>query len=108
MTSIDFNNFLTFLNDNRIFPPSLVNDPVWQKNTVIFLGTFERFLRTDKGKEYLNNPSEEKITIVEGSTIPVTGNNCPECPRKEDLKPIKNIVKKINPFEQILRGEYRK
>lgn len=107
MTQIDFNNFLNFLKENRIFPPILLDDPVWQKNSLIFLSTFERFLRTEKGKEYLKNLAEGKITIVEGNTIPTTDSNCPECVKKEDLKP-KNTVVKVNPFEQILRGEYKK
>jgi len=107
MTSIDFNNFINFLKEKRIFPPSLLNDPIWQKNTKVFLNTFERFLKTDQGKEYLKNLQEEKITIVEGNTIPTTESNCSECVKKEDLKP-QNTTVKVNPFEQILRGEYRR
>jgi hypothetical protein len=108
MTQIDFNNFITFLKENKIFPPILLNDPIWQKNSRLFLSTFEKFLRTDKGKEYLKNLTEGKITIVEGNTIPTTESNCSECVKKEDLKSIQNTVVKVNPFEQILRGEYKK
>lgn len=104
MTSVDFNNFTNFLEEKKIFPPVLLYDAIWRKNSKLFLSTFERFLRTDKGKEYLKNLQEEKITIVEGNTIPTTESNCPECVKREDIKP-QNTIVKVNPFEQILRGE---
>ena len=95
------------MKEKQIFPLILLDDPIWIKNTQIFLSTFERFLKTDKGKEYLKNMQEERITVVEGNIIPTTDSNCSECVKKEDLKP-KNTVIKVNPFEQILRGEYKK
>ncbi|HNR64730.1 MAG TPA: hypothetical protein PKJ95_00385 [Atribacterota bacterium] len=112
MTQIDFDNFINFLKNNKIFPPSLLNDPVWQKNTQIFLSTFERFLKTDQGQDYIKDlPNHTYVRVIEdGSIIPASNNNCIECPQAEDLIPKENTikVKKVNPFEQILRGEYKK
>lgn len=75
MTSIDFNNFINFLNDNRIFPSSLINDPVWQKNSQIFLSTFERFMKTKQGEKYLDYLQSSTIVITTGVIIP----DCEKC-----------------------------
>jgi len=75
MTSIDFNNFINFLKEKRIFPPSLLNDPIWQKNTKVFLSTFERFLKTEQGEKYLDYLQSSTITITTGVMIP----DCEKC-----------------------------
>lgn len=75
MTTIDFNNFITYLRDNKIFPPSLLNDPVWQKNSQIFLSTFERFTKSPAGIKYMDYLQNSTITITTGVMIP----DCEKC-----------------------------
>jgi len=101
MTEEIFTHYVNFLREKRVFPVFLLNNNDWQINIKMFISSFERFLKTEEGKEYLNNLEsnlKEKIKIITGS-IPSEyemEKQCPECPKPEDFN-----NKRINLIEGI-------